>query len=64
MNQNVKRKLMKTFHFPSLQLGRTPLHYAVVGNHPDTVDLLVFCGADANIENKVSRYDDQVVILR
>ena len=34
-------------------MGRTPLNYAVVGSHLETVDLLVFCGADSSVVNKV-----------
>ncbi|XP_046374759.2 uncharacterized protein LOC124147945 [Haliotis rufescens] len=32
--------------------GRTPLHFAVNGNHFATADILVFCGADGALKDK------------
>ncbi|XP_046551565.1 uncharacterized protein LOC124261265 [Haliotis rubra] len=32
--------------------GRTPLHFAVNGNHFATADILVFCGADGTLKDK------------
>ena len=37
-----------------LQGHTTPLHYAAVGGHTDTVKILIEKGADVNAKDKVS----------